>query len=195
MSVHEPLGLVAAALHELDPSAGDDPLLGLGHRGVRQLGHLADRLGLLGRLMEEADEGARGSVELAATLRQAVDDVAAIRPRRRVETTVDVGPALWVRGDAGRLRAALLELLDNATRFARRSVGVSLREEGEHAVVEIRDDGPGPSASPETPAGGGLGIGLVLARAIWAGHGGTLELGVAEDGGTLAVLVLPLRHD
>lgn len=189
-ALRTPLGLVATALQELDASKGEDPLLRLGHRGVRQLAHLADRLSLLGRISDAAEAPARAPVGLADVVELAASDVAEIRPRRRVETTVERPPEpLRVLADGSWLRAALVELVDNATRFARRAVAIEVRAEDQRAVVTIRDDGPGIRGEGE-PDRGSVGIGLVLARALCAPQAITLELGPAEGGGTLATLTL-----
>lgn len=87
------------------------------------------------------------------------------------------------------LRRALRNLIDNALRYGGRA-RVSLRREGNRAVVRIDDDGPGipegeldammhpfrrgdPSRNTAT---GGAGLGLALARAIADQHGGSLRL-------------------
>lgn len=193
-ALRTPLGLVASALHELDP--GDDPLAALGRRGVQQLGLLADRLGLLGRLTTSAADREPGTVELAQTLRQAVDEVARTRPRRRVQTTVAELPArVQVRGDAEQLRSAMRELVDNATRVAARSVEVSLAIEAGHARLRVLDDGPGPDSTPTPSSGGaGLGLGLFLVRAVCERHGASFELRPGPEGGALALLSVPVER-
>lgn len=87
------------------------------------------------------------------------------------------------------LRRALRNLIDNALRYGERA-RVSLRREGNRAIVRIDDDGPGipegeldamthpfsrgdPSRNTAT---GGAGLGLALARAIADQHGGALRL-------------------
>jgi len=195
-AMRTPLGLVVSALRELGAN-GDDPMLGLGQRGIDQLVHLADRLSLLGRL-------ARGElgppsqlerdVDLVDVLAQARADVTRTRPRRRVETTTHAPQHVPASGNAELLRAAFGELLDNAVRLARHTVTATLRVEGEHAVLEVCDDGPGPTTTAASEAdAGGLGVGLHLARAIVGEHGGTLELRDGPDGGGLARIELASR--
>lgn len=108
------------------------------------------------------------------------------------------------------LRRALRNLIGNALRYGQR-VRVTLRRDGEFAVIAIEDDGPGipeglieammdpftrgdPSRNSTT---GGAGLGLALARAIAEQHSGALSLlnRKREDGtveGLTARLVLPL---
>nr|WP_241233602.1 ATP-binding protein [Altericroceibacterium xinjiangense] len=108
------------------------------------------------------------------------------------------------------LRRALRNLIGNALRYGERA-RVSVRREGDEAVIRIEDDGPGipegeiermllpftrgdPSRSRGT---GGAGLGLTLARAIAEQHGGTLTLTnrTSPDGsvsGLTAMLRFPL---
>ena len=78
---------------------------------------------------------------------------------------------------------------------------VTLSQQGQWAIVDIRDNGPGiPHDLREqvfepfvtTKARGG-GLGLPIARRTAELHGGSLTLGSSSDGGTLLRLALPLR--
>ena len=108
------------------------------------------------------------------------------------------------------IRRALRNLISNALRYGS-TADVTLKREGQFAVIRIADCGPGiaadqmahmmepftrgePSRNSST---GGSGLGLTLARAIAEQHGGTLALNNQRgpDGavtGLEAVLRLPL---
>ena len=73
------------------------------------------------------------------------------------------------------------------------------RREGERALIEILDDGPGLPGSDNlfvpffTTKPGGSGIGLALVRQIAEAHEGGVSLSARDDaGGVLAQLWLPL---
>lgn len=105
------------------------------------------------------------------------------------------------------LRRALRNLIGNALRYGE-TAQVSLRREGDRAVIRIEDAGPGipeseiermldpftrgePSRNTST---GGAGLGLALARAIADQHGGALELtNRYGPGGEIEGLVAALR--
>jgi CheY-like chemotaxis protein len=118
---------------------------------------------------------------------------------------------LIVEGDAGRLIQLLGNLLNNAARYTpqRGSIAVKVAAEGGQAVVRVRDTGRGidPSLAPRIfdmfvqgrPAleriGGGLGVGLALARRIAELHGGTLEAASeGENRGAEFTLRVPLAQ-
>jgi two-component system, OmpR family, osmolarity sensor histidine kinase EnvZ len=101
------------------------------------------------------------------------------------------------------VRRALMNLVDNALRYAGEPVEIATRREPMRAIVEVLDRGPGvPARDAERlkrpftrlddarsgPAGAGLGLAIVdrVARA----HRGTLELAARDGGGLAARLAL-----
>ena len=113
------------------------------------------------------------------------------------------GGGLRVRVVPGAVRAALANLVENATEVspAGESVVVGLERAGDEAVIRVVDRGPGlPEEvrqrlfSPHvTTKVGGSGMGLFLARQLIEGmHGGRLEIVDGDGGGTVAAVRLPL---
>jgi signal transduction histidine kinase len=110
---------------------------------------------------------------------------------------------LRVRVVPGAVRAALANLIENATEVSPEGEPVEMKvavENGD-AVVSIVDGGPGlPDGVRErlfsphvTTKVGGSGMGLFLARQLVVGmHGGSLEIVDGADGGTVATMRLPL---
>lgn len=125
----------------------------------------------------------------------------------RVEPDPDaVAPT--VQADRARLEEVVHNLLDNALRHTPRGgqVQVRVRRDQDAGSVVVVDDGDGfPPADADRlferfyrgdaarTAGGGTGIGLTIARAVVAAHGGTLTAASAGPGsGATFTVRLPL---
>ncbi|UMY16712.1 ATP-binding protein [Methylobacterium organophilum] len=116
----------------------------------------------------------------------------------------DVQDAVTV-GDAVALRRVLANLIENAVKFRRSTVAVTVRRTGAVCAVVVEDDGPGiPEAerravfSPfyrversRSRTTGGTGLGLAIARQIAEAHGGTVAAEAGALGGARLVLTLP----
>ena len=186
-AIRTPLGVVSGAFAqlsgaELDPT--NTTMVELGQRAGAQLERIADRLSLLSRLAREPDH-APTSCDPATVTLAAAQLVARARVRRRV--TVDLDPVREARGrgsvqaDPKLLEAAIAELIDNAVRFAKKSVRVAV-EYDDTATITVDNDGPSlPEDDPLTPDGSGLGIGLRIAEDIARRHGARIDHGTRDD--------------
>ncbi|WP_327104045.1 sensor histidine kinase [Nonomuraea glycinis] len=117
----------------------------------------------------------------------------------------DLRQGVFVRGDRLELARLLTNLVDNAARHATSTVTVSVRREGDTAVLEVTDDGPGiPPGQREivfqrfarldaarSKDKGGTGLGLAIARESAHRHGGELNVEDSASGARL-VLRIPL---
>ena len=103
------------------------------------------------------------------------------------------------------LSRAFSNLVDNAIKFGG-SAEIGLMRDGDSAIVEVRDRGPGIPASLRTTmlepfergddsrrkqAKDGFGLGLAISRAIVDSHGGALELRDRPAGGLTVRIALP----
>ena len=195
---HELRSPIASLRTQLEVAAAHPELLDLDGavEDTVRLQRLAADLLLLARL--DAGERLGGArVDLAGLAREEAEG--------RTGVTVDAKPA-EVAGSRGQLGRVLANLLDNAQRHARSAVTVSVRREGDRAVVGVADDGDGvPEADREriferfvrldaarSRDDGGAGLGLAIARDVAVRHGGTLTAGKGPAGGALFELRLPL---
>jgi two-component system, OmpR family, sensor kinase len=134
------------------------------------------------------------------------------RARARAEAAgvtcrVEAANGLMAAVDAGRIRQAVDNLLDNALRFAPRGTQVVIRAEiaGPSLVIEVSDAGPGFPAEflphaferfrrPDqgrARSAGGAGLGLAIVQAIAVAHGGTAAAVNRPDGGATVSLEVP----
>ena len=116
--------------------------------------------------------------------------------------------AAVVRGERDRLKQLLVVLIDNALRYTPSPgiVDVSLRHDGNDAVIGVEDEGiglpdvpvarlfersyRGAEATKLDPSGSGLG--LAIARWIVLRHGGSISLEPNDGRGTRAIVRIPL---
>ena len=143
--------------------------------------------------------------DLATVVDEAVRTFRAPRPGFAVNIT-RAGEPLPARIDALGVEQIVHNLLDNAAKYAPdlAAADVVLRREGEKAVLEVRDRGPGIDpgdlphvfetffrgpASIGTP---GTGLGLAIVRQTVAAHGGTVDAVSAVGRGTEIRFILPV---
>lgn len=178
------------------------------HADVLRLARLAEDLLLLARLDEQAGPAATGElVDLVPLCRS----VACRYADARVPVTATgAGGSVTVAGDRERLERLLVNLVDNAVRYAKSSVTVAARRDGAWAELTVTDDGPGIPApdrervfdrfarldgarSRDGDEAGGAGLGLAIVRATAQAYGGTAYLEAAPgESGLRAVARLPV---
>jgi two-component system, OmpR family, sensor kinase len=171
-----------------------------------RMGLLVEDLLLLARL----DQGrplANERFDLADVVGANVADARACDGDRTWTFTGD-RPVIVV-GDADRLHQVISNLITNARSHtpAGTPVEISIDTEGTHAVVRVRDHGPGFPADEadriferfarldegRARADGGTGLGLAIVRAIVDAHHGDVSAANAPDGGAVFVLRLPIE--
>ena len=175
------------------------------HADTLRLARLTEDLLLLARL--DGQHLRRKPTDLSALC----ESVAARYATARVPVQagpVQVGPAApcVVAGDPDALSRLVVNLLDNAVRHAGSQVCVSVRADGDWAVLTVTDDGPGiPPEDAERafgrfsrlddarsrPGVEGSGLGLAIVRSTAEAHGGSVSLSDAGPG-LRAVVRLPL---
>jgi PAS domain S-box-containing protein len=177
----------------------------------RQVGHLTrlvDDLLDVTRITRGKIELRRVELDLAALVRRTADDYRRMMQDRGLDLAVELGDGgLVVNGDETRLAQVFGNLLSNAAKFtpAGGRVTIAAHAADGHAVVRVRDTGPGiapdvlPSIfEPFTQAKqtlarteGGLGLGLALVRGLVSLHGGEVKV-VSGRGGAEFIVTLPL---
>ena len=152
-------------------------------------------------------------LDLAALIRHSIDAIAHLHQERgiQLEVHLEADPAMVV-GDHDRLKQVIINLLDNASKFADRNqpkVRLSLYRHRRHFRLSVEDNGAGISAEErervfekfhqiqqddDIPRGRprGSGLGLPISRGIIAHLGGRLWVEDAKTlGGACLTLELP----
>ena len=167
--------------------------------GLRVIGDRADALGrfMVGyTTLARLPSPQRRDVELAPLLRR----VAALD--LRLPVTLHEGPDMHIAADPDQLEQALINLVKNAIEASLATGGgvtLGWTVEEDRLRIDIHDEGLGLTGSDNlfvpffTTKPGGSGIGVVLARQIAEGHGGTLTLENRGDvRGCVARIELPV---
>ena len=110
--------------------------------------------------------------------------------------------------DIERMRLVIRNLIENALKYgaeADEPIELALHREGNFAVLEVRDHGPGMASDeqemvfepfyrldPSRSKTSGYGLGLPLCRRIVEAHGGTISLSSEPGEGTTITVKLPL---
>lgn len=106
---------------------------------------------------------------------------------------------LEIQGDEKWLERTFCNILQNAIRYAKKNILMSLKCSKKHIVVEIRDDGDG-IAQEDLPyiferfyvgKGGNTGLGLALAKQVVLLHGGKIT--VENNNGAIFRIIFPKK--
>jgi two-component system, OmpR family, sensor kinase len=162
-------------------------------------------------LLARADAGrqaARTDLDLASIAAGALEEVEPLAGGRRLDSHLET--PLPMRGNPDELHRMVRNLLENAVRHTpeKTTVELTARRDGDQALLEVVDDGPGIPAGIEeqvfdrfvrgdgpadTVGGGGSGLGLAIVRAVAHSHGGSVEAGRSTYGGARFSIRLPLE--
>jgi heavy metal sensor kinase len=172
---------------------------------VDRLAGLVDRLLTLSR----ADTGVARSLEpiaLKDLAESIVGDLAVLAEEKSQQVVIEAHGSPRAIGDRLMLRQALINLVDNAIKFAPAGTAIVVRvvDSAAHAVIDVIDRGPGvPAAAREhifdrffrassAPADvAGTGLGLSIAKSAVETSGGTLTLAHSDEHGSTFRITLP----
>ena len=203
-----PLGRIRSRLEEaLQPGNSVTQLPGTTRFAIQQVDELIQ---MLDRLLQiaEAESGARRQSFALVSLGSVISDVVELYDATAEEEGITLvsrieGQAVTL-GDKNLLTSAVVNLIDNALKYAGSgaTVRIQARQESETVSVIVQDDGPGiPPAErsrvverfyrlDQSRSLPGNGLGLSIVTAITSLHWGKLSLEDAAPG-LLARIVLP----
>jgi signal transduction histidine kinase len=204
--VRTPLGSIQGAAEILseDYPEGHEhrPFFDILTQECRRLGRVVDDFLDLSRPISLD----RGEIAVDALLDNAHSAVKSLAAEKRISLAITApSPAGSALLDSHRVHQALVNLLRNAVQATPREGPVDLcfRWEGQSAVFEVLDRGPGLDPGDRermfepffTRKKDGTGLGLPLARQVAAAHGGTLTASPRSGGGTVFTLRVPAREE
>jgi heavy metal sensor kinase len=170
-----------------------------------------DQLLSLARADSEKEPLSFEEVSLGELIKELSSDLEVLCRHKGLELELAQLDDSVVKGDKPRLRVLFLNLLDNAIRYTPGGgkISISLRREGQMAVVSISDTGPGIPAADlphiferfyrvdkaRSRTEGGSGLGLSIAQYIAEVHGGRIEAESELGKGSTFRVWLPLGRD
>jgi signal transduction histidine kinase/ActR/RegA family two-component response regulator len=188
--LRNPLATMTMALELLkikDPEPARE--IAILDRQVAHLTHIVGDLVDVARITQGKIALRREAVSVAQAVTEAIDSLRPLIDQHDVE--IKVPRALMVDADRLRLAQVLTNLLSNAAKYtpAPGRIDIAASDDGEEAMIVVRDNGRGISRSllpkvfdlfvqgergPDR-RDGGLGIGLTLVRTLVELHGGDVE--------------------
>ena len=156
---------------------------------------------ILDKILANAQGGVASSLQPADRLiTEVLGEWQLLRPTAQYRYhNDDILPAPLISVDAT-LRAALMNLLNNAADAAPHAIEIRAHRDAANFILEIHDQGGGLSEEVELKAGSaffttkteGRGLGLFLANATIERMGGSVRLFNRDTGGATTELILPI---
>jgi two-component system, OmpR family, phosphate regulon sensor histidine kinase PhoR len=197
--IRTPLSILRGYVETLDANPDIDldqrkKFLGIMSRHVHRISALVNDLLLLSKL-ESKVSGTRAAIAFDQLIEESLDDFQQVSRQKRISLRSEVSaPLPTVEGDAGELRQAIDNLIDNALKYSDEHSEIVLHASGKenHLIVSVNDQGAGipeqdlphiferfyrvdKSRSRGAVNGkGGTGLGLSIVEQIVKRHGGRI---------------------
>lgn len=148
--------------------------------------------------------------DLAALSRSTLEQMQLLADEKRLSVTIEAPQAVFVAGDAARLKQVVVNLFDNAIKYTGTggAIGLAVFAQSSQAILNVTDNGVGISAQSlahvferfyradkvRSRTSQGAGLGLSIVRAICQAHGGSVRIASEEGAGTSVTVELPLAE-
>ena len=200
-SLKTPLAAIRAVLGEQQPSVDSE-------RIEAQIDRMNDivRYQLRKPATYASESIAVVAVDIDKDLRRLVDGLQKVYKEKSPDIQLDVTPGIKFRGDSGDFLELAGNLLDNACKWCKSKVQLSVRPLDGDSVgsgamrMQVCDDGPGiPEEVAEQllqrgmrldESAPGHGIGLAVVRDIAANYGGEISIDSSEWGGARITVII-----
>jgi two-component system phosphate regulon sensor histidine kinase PhoR len=211
--IKTPLAIIRGAAETLEETGPGDAVAAgrFVRRIVEQIYRMEDLLKdllILSRLESPEASQHRQPCDLAAISSRAIELLAPLAGRARVELRSEIEAVPALAGDSKALERLILNLVVNAIQYNREGGHVALRLHPRDStiVLEVEDDGVGIPAADVARiferfyrvdkgrgrAEGGSGLGLAIVKHVVQAHGGTVEVKTDVDRGSTFRVVLPV---
>lgn len=173
---------------------------------VDRLNSLVENLLLMARMEGKALPTAPKPVHLNGVLEDVAPALTELALRAKNACKIKALSSLWVLGYESLLFRLIFNLAENAIKYTPRNgtVDLTLQQDNGHAILEVRDTGPGIPAEQKAHIfdrfyrgaqdreGTGTGLGLALVKSIVGLHNGEIEVSSTPGAGSVFRVTLPL---
>ncbi len=147
-------------------------------------------------------------IDLSSLIEDIVELYSYVAEEKGVILATDLQAGLIIHADAGRLKQAIANIIDNAIKYTPQKGRVEVKtwQKDEYVFVSIKDTGMG-IPEDELPriwdrlyrgknaiSEKGLGLGLSLVHAVIKAHGGTMEVKSRPGKGSVFTIRMPLLN-
>ncbi|MRN54526.1 HAMP domain-containing protein [Paenibacillus sp. LC-T2] len=149
-----------------------------------------------------------GIVNVKVLLQETILNIWAKAEKKRIVLLLECDEAIYVKGDANRLKQVFLNLVDNAVKFSHEDSSIVLtaqRFSASETAIIVRDSGIGISDDHISRVrdrffqvdalNGGTGLGLAISQQLVELHHGKIEMNSELGKGTQVTVILPLTDE
>jgi heavy metal sensor kinase len=195
-----------AQKHGKDAALGDQ--IGSALEETQRMSRIVESLLTISRLDAGEVKMDKTPLDLGELAASTTGEMTLLAEEKSIRLRTHAPAGIQVEGDRTRLQQVIVNLLDNAIKYTQAGGKVEIRvvREGNRAVLEVSDNGPGIAAyalphvferfyradKARSRASGGSGLGLSIVKAICAAHSAEVKVSSQEGRGTSFRVELPL---
>jgi heavy metal sensor kinase len=192
--------------HHWDGALGDQ--IGSALEETHHMSRIVESLLTISRLDAGEVKMDKARLDLGELAASTADEMKLLAEEKSIRLRAHGPTGVHVEGDRTRLQQVIVNLIDNAIKYTQAGgqVEISVGKEGNAAVLEVSDNGPGIPAralphvferfyradKARSRAGGGAGLGLSIVKAICAAHNAEVKVSSQEGRGSCFRVELPL---
>jgi heavy metal sensor kinase len=194
-----------AQSHRLNPSLTDQ--IGSALEETHRMSHIVENLLAISRLDAGEVKMDKTPLDLGDLAASTAEQMRLLAEEKSIFFRTNVANGICVEGDRSRLQQVIVNLVANAIKYTQEGgeVEVSVRRDGDTAVLEVADNGAGISAhalphvferfyradKARSRNSGGAGLGLAIVKAICTAHGTEIKVSSEEGHGSRFTVALP----
>ncbi len=192
--------------HRRDAVLGDQ--IGSALEETHRMSRIVESLLAISRLDAGEVKMDKTHLDLGELATSTAEEMRLLAEEKSIQLRTHTLGGVQVEGDRTRLQQVIVNLIDNAIKYTRQGgvVDVSVSKEGNSAILEVSDNGPGIPAhalphvferfyradKARSRAHGGAGLGLSIVKAICAAHNADVKVASQEGQGSCFRVELPL---